>query len=320
MRVAIGSTEIATGSCIGRDGLVGSGRQVATGSYKEGDRFVIPEGQVATGLLSRSNRDSDACRDMLENAAYRAIAFSDWAQSAHRFSAYERHRGMRRVLNATALVVAFMLPLFGGLRLHSCRVSCVVQSADIGLGKATASYVAVRAVASSARPGELDAGSLRRFGLLGSCLARSRREDVAWSGEDVVPWMVFTFFTKNLKNGVDGLRAPSPHEFSSSLASLPGPETLGNELGPAMEVGYWRHEPVVRSHVAASFLSDSCFATGSETHWLWFNPCGVPVVGTCVKVLPVVVCLVLALVRLWFPWWYLVVVGGVVELCSVEVL
>ncbi|MQL70060.1 hypothetical protein Taro_002356 [Colocasia esculenta] len=40
----------------------------------------------------------------------------------------------------------------------------------------------------------------------------------------------------NLKNEVDGLRAPSPHEFSSSLVYLPGPETLGNELGPAMEV------------------------------------------------------------------------------------
>ncbi|MQL89032.1 hypothetical protein Taro_021599 [Colocasia esculenta] len=33
-----------------------------------------------------------------------------WAQSAHRFSACERDRGMRRVLNATALAVAFLLP------------------------------------------------------------------------------------------------------------------------------------------------------------------------------------------------------------------
>ncbi|MQL74447.1 hypothetical protein Taro_006809 [Colocasia esculenta] len=32
-----------------------------------------------------------------------------WAQSAHRFSACERDRGVRRVLNATALVVAFLL-------------------------------------------------------------------------------------------------------------------------------------------------------------------------------------------------------------------
>ncbi|MQL70917.1 hypothetical protein Taro_003272 [Colocasia esculenta] len=34
----------------------------------------------------------------------------DWAQSAHRFSTCERDRGVCRVLNATALVVAFLLP------------------------------------------------------------------------------------------------------------------------------------------------------------------------------------------------------------------
>ncbi|MQL78438.1 hypothetical protein Taro_010868 [Colocasia esculenta] len=33
-----------------------------------------------------------------------------WAQSAHRFSACERDRGMRRVLNVTALVAVFLLP------------------------------------------------------------------------------------------------------------------------------------------------------------------------------------------------------------------
>ncbi|MQM20178.1 hypothetical protein Taro_053194 [Colocasia esculenta] len=40
---------------------------------------------------------------------------------------------------------------------------------------------------------------------------------------------------RNLKNGVDGLKAPFPHEFSFSLASPLGLETLSNELGPAME-------------------------------------------------------------------------------------
>ncbi|MQL78874.1 hypothetical protein Taro_011297 [Colocasia esculenta] len=69
---------------------------------------------------------------------------ADWAQSAHRFSTCECDRGVRHVLNATALVVAFMLPLFGGLRLHGCRMSCTRQSADVGFGKATASYVAFR--------------------------------------------------------------------------------------------------------------------------------------------------------------------------------
>ncbi|MQL67738.1 hypothetical protein Taro_000017, partial [Colocasia esculenta] len=41
---------------------------------------------------------------------------------------------------------------------------------------------------------------------------------------------------------------------------------------------------------------------------------------SCVKVLPVVECLVVALVWLWFLWWYLMVVGVVVELCFVEVV
>ncbi|MQL93982.1 hypothetical protein Taro_026633 [Colocasia esculenta] len=74
-----------------------------------------------------------------------------------------------------ALVVAFKLPLFGGLHLHGCHVSHTGQSANVGLGKATAHEVAFRsrrrctsrsqppgvfkegwpdrAVASSARPG-----------------------------------------------------------------------------------------------------------------------------------------------------------------------
>ncbi|MQM02253.1 hypothetical protein Taro_035019 [Colocasia esculenta] len=51
---------------------------------------------------------------------------------------------MRRVPNATALVVAFLLSLFGGPRLHGCCMSRAGQSADVGLGKATASYVTFR--------------------------------------------------------------------------------------------------------------------------------------------------------------------------------
>ncbi|MQL92075.1 hypothetical protein Taro_024690 [Colocasia esculenta] len=43
-----------------------------------------------------------------------------------------------------------------------------------------------------------------------------------------------------------------------------------------VRVGYWRHEPVVHSHVVLSFLSDSCFATGCGlylvTRWLRFYP------------------------------------------------
>ncbi|MQM00201.1 hypothetical protein Taro_032931, partial [Colocasia esculenta] len=67
-----------------------------------------------------------------------------WAQSAHRFCACERDRGLRRDLNATALGVVFLLPLFGGRRLHGCRVSRGGQSVDIDGGIATATSVAIR--------------------------------------------------------------------------------------------------------------------------------------------------------------------------------
>ncbi|MQM16939.1 hypothetical protein Taro_049902 [Colocasia esculenta] len=39
---------------------------------------------------------------------------SDWAQIAHRCSACERDTGVHRVLNAMALVVAFLLPPLSG--------------------------------------------------------------------------------------------------------------------------------------------------------------------------------------------------------------
>ncbi|MQM04129.1 hypothetical protein Taro_036921 [Colocasia esculenta] len=50
---------------------------------------------------------------------------------------------MCRVLNATALEVAFTLPLVGGLRLHGCHMSLAGRSADVGLGKATVTTVAI---------------------------------------------------------------------------------------------------------------------------------------------------------------------------------
>ncbi|MQM21620.1 hypothetical protein Taro_054663, partial [Colocasia esculenta] len=118
-----------------------------------------------------------------------------WAQSAHRSYACERNKGLRRVLNAIALVVAFRLPLFGGLRLHGSRVSCAGQSADVSLGKATTSYVVFSSRHLLGQE-ELLRSSLGRFGILEWVLARSHLEDVAWSGGDTVPCSVCTFFMK----------------------------------------------------------------------------------------------------------------------------
>ncbi|MQM04133.1 hypothetical protein Taro_036925 [Colocasia esculenta] len=99
----------------------------------------------------------------------------DWAQSAHRFSACERDRGVRRILNATGLVVAFLLPLLGGHCLHGCRVSHARQSAF---------------------QGELLRGSFGRFEVLVEYSVRSRREDVVWSGGNAEGSSIFAFFVK----------------------------------------------------------------------------------------------------------------------------
>ncbi|MQM15857.1 hypothetical protein Taro_048805 [Colocasia esculenta] len=53
---------------------------------------------------------------------------------------------------------------------------------------------------------------------------------------------------------------PVPHfrELGPESLRVPG---MGLQLC-GLQVGYWHHEPVVRSRVMASFFSDSCFATG----------------------------------------------------------
>ncbi|MQL94097.1 hypothetical protein Taro_026749 [Colocasia esculenta] len=86
-----------------------------------------------------------------------------WAQSAHRFSTCELDRGMRRVLNATTLVVAFLLPVLSAL-LDQGGSCCGVSW---------------------------------RFEVLVEFSARSRREDVVWSGGNAEGSPVFAFFTKS---------------------------------------------------------------------------------------------------------------------------
>ncbi|MQM17107.1 hypothetical protein Taro_050075 [Colocasia esculenta] len=65
-----------------------------------------------------------------------------WAQSTHRFAIYERDRAWHRVLNATALGVAFWLPPQSGLCLHVRCVSRTGWPADVEHGKATTFFVA----------------------------------------------------------------------------------------------------------------------------------------------------------------------------------
>ncbi|MQL73990.1 hypothetical protein Taro_006329 [Colocasia esculenta] len=93
-------------------------------------------------------------------------------------------RGVRRVLNATALVVAFLLPLLSGRCLHARQVSCAGRPADVGLVKVTVTQ------------GELLWGSSERFEVLEACGSCSRREDVVWSGGNAEGSPIFAFFMK----------------------------------------------------------------------------------------------------------------------------
>ncbi|MQM19517.1 hypothetical protein Taro_052523 [Colocasia esculenta] len=55
---------------------MGSGRQIATGSYEDRDWSFGQEARTRQGILSQSDRDRCLCRDGLEHAAYRAVTFS----------------------------------------------------------------------------------------------------------------------------------------------------------------------------------------------------------------------------------------------------
>ncbi|MQM07588.1 hypothetical protein Taro_040429 [Colocasia esculenta] len=83
---------------------------------------------------------------------------TDWAQSTHRFSAHERDKGLRRVLNVTALVVAFLLPMFWVVVCMRAACRTLGWHADINLLKATPYPIAFRAAVRSVRPEELAAG------------------------------------------------------------------------------------------------------------------------------------------------------------------
>ncbi|MQL97351.1 hypothetical protein Taro_030041 [Colocasia esculenta] len=61
-----------TGLCKGRNRV----KQIVIGSYEDRDWSFGQAARTRQGILSQSDRDRFLCRDGLENAAYRAIAFS----------------------------------------------------------------------------------------------------------------------------------------------------------------------------------------------------------------------------------------------------
>ncbi|MQL90624.1 hypothetical protein Taro_023218 [Colocasia esculenta] len=197
---------------------------------------------------------------------------------------------MRCVLNATALVVAFILPLFGGLRLHGNHMSCAGQSANVSLGKAMAFYVTFRSQPLLVQ-GRSRCSFFRGFGILAWFSTCSLREDVPWSEGDAVLWVVCVFFVERLFRNTSAVGYPrfcvSQARVFVVLEVCPGTcvvplrsvSSVLDTLTPVFELYVWLRE---RRQWDSDF---------------------------CVKVLPIVECFVVALVWLRFPWWYLVVVG-----------
>ncbi|MQM10646.1 hypothetical protein Taro_043545, partial [Colocasia esculenta] len=95
-----------------------------------------------------------------------------------------------------ALVVAFLLPLFGLTSACTPRVARGARLSDVRSGKATASHVTFRAGEALLGQGELLRGSSERFEVVEVRGACSRREDVVWSGGNAEGSPVFAFFAK----------------------------------------------------------------------------------------------------------------------------
>ncbi|MQM10138.1 hypothetical protein Taro_043024, partial [Colocasia esculenta] len=109
----------------------------------------LEDGKKVPSIISRTEENAtvegDATRRrVLQGRRIISVVATDWAQSTHRFSTCERDRGVHRVLNATALVVVFLFPLFGLTSSCAPHVARGVGLADVGSGKAMATYVVFR--------------------------------------------------------------------------------------------------------------------------------------------------------------------------------
>ncbi|MQL92517.1 hypothetical protein Taro_025138 [Colocasia esculenta] len=143
------------------------GRSRCRGAVQSGCRLELERQMAGRGTRFGVEYSAAAVGKELSICVTRIVRLGgppDWAQSAHRFSTCERDRGVCHVLNATAQVVAFLLPLLGGLRLHGCRTNKACSF-----------------------------GRLEVLKVRGAC---SHLEDVVWSGGNAKGSLVFAFFTK----------------------------------------------------------------------------------------------------------------------------
>ncbi|MQL89162.1 hypothetical protein Taro_021743 [Colocasia esculenta] len=139
---------------------------------------------------------SDAREEDDDDAGSELQGRIEQAQSTRWFNVNvcERDRVGHRVLNTTALGVAFWSPPRSSLRLHVHRVSRAGRLADVSHEKAMAFPVTFRKLCSARR--RRFCGFSGRFDDSGSFLAWSHCEDVARSGGNVGASPFFTFFVK----------------------------------------------------------------------------------------------------------------------------
>ncbi|MQL76571.1 hypothetical protein Taro_008960 [Colocasia esculenta] len=148
--------------------------------------------------------------------------------------------GLGRVLNATALVVEFWLPLLGSTSACTPRVTHGAGLADVENGKAT-----IRAGEALLGQGKLLRWISGRFGVLMWFSTRSRREDIAWSRGDVVLCVVCVFFVKGGLHGNFG--EGSQIRVAPVKATDPAAATRLRQADPSRQGFLSRHVRATRS-------------------------------------------------------------------------
>ncbi|MQL91091.1 hypothetical protein Taro_023695 [Colocasia esculenta] len=180
----MGYSQNTTGSIKGRNGSVRAGYQNA-----RIEAVGFRTRRVALSRLALRTRPIGPSRCQVLGLIGPVV----WAHSTPKFIVCERDKEGRRVLNATALNAAFLLPPRGSGCLHVRRVSRAGRPLDVSPRKPTLR-------------GEGAAGFWVRLGVGERFWESSHREDCAWSGGNTGGLLFFMFF-EEIKEEVLNLTA-----------------------------------------------------------------------------------------------------------------
>ncbi|MQM13526.1 hypothetical protein Taro_046451, partial [Colocasia esculenta] len=206
---------------------------------------------------------------------------ADWAQSAHRFSAYERDKGLRCVLNATALVVTFLLLMFWVVFCMCAACRTLGQHADVDLVKAMPNSVAFSALCSAK----------------GACCGVLLGYSTAW-------WCFWRVLSARTMRGAGEM----PIDYRFLHSSRRQRNEHGNRVGLSFRV-VCKEVPEKGFRIRVFACEERQLDLTSVTARLSGSSC--VVLSGLVEFLPVVVCPGGGTILVVDPWWYLVVVGEV---------